>query len=64
MLEACLAQVSPAVRELVSLTAKIGREFSFRLLAQASGNAEDSPVLKFGELSRLIVQMHGTQSHD
>jgi len=65
VLEARLAQVSPAARELAGLAATIGREFSFRLLARASGCDEDTLVRQLDELwQRRIVREHGADAYD
>ena len=65
VLEARLAQLSAPARELAGLAATIGREFSFRLLAQASGRDEDTLVRELDELwQRRIVREHGAQSYD
>ena len=65
MLEARLAQLSPPARELAELAATIGREFSFKLLAKASGRDEDTLVRELDELwQRRIVREHGADAYD
>lgn len=65
VLEARLAQVSPAARELAELAATIGREFGFRLLARASGRDEDTLVRELDELwRRRIVRERGADAYD
>jgi len=65
VLEARLAQLSPPTRELAGLAATIGREFSFRLLAKASGSDEDTLVRGLDELwRRRIVREHGADGYD
>ncbi len=65
MLEARLAQLSPPTRELAGLAATIGREFSFKLLAKASGRDEDTLVRELDELwQRRIVREHGADAYD
>ncbi len=65
VLAARLAQVSPASRELAELAAAIGREFSFKLLAKASGRDEDTLVRGLDELwQRRIVREHGADAYD
>ena len=65
VLEARLAQLSPPARELAGLAATIGREFSFELLAKASGCDEDALVRELDELwQRRIVREHGADAYD
>ena len=65
VLEARLAQLSPPARELAGLAATIGREFSFKLLAQASGRDEETLVRELDELwQRRIVREHGADAYD
>ncbi|MCL4560791.1 MAG: AAA family ATPase [Chloroflexi bacterium] len=65
VLEARLAQVSLPTRELAGLAATIGREFSFKLLAIASGSDEDTLVHELDELwQRRIIREHGTDAYD
>ena len=65
VLEARLGQVSPPGRELAGLAATIGREFSFELLAKASGCGEDALVRELDELwQRRIVREHGIDAYD
>jgi DNA-binding SARP family transcriptional activator len=65
VLEARLAQVSPPSRDLIQLAATIGREFSFRLLAEAAGQDEEPLVRQLDELwQRRIVREHGTHAYD
>jgi DNA-binding SARP family transcriptional activator len=65
VLEARLAQVSPPARELAALASTIGREFSFELLAEASGRDEHTLVGELDELwQRRIVRERGTHAYD
>jgi len=65
VLEARLAQLSPAAGELAGLAATIGREFGFRLLAAAAGRDEDLLVRQLDELwQRRIVREHGADAYD
>jgi len=65
VLEARLAQLSPTGRELAELAATIGREFGFRLLAQASGWDEEPLVRELDELwRRRIVRERGADAYD
>jgi DNA-binding SARP family transcriptional activator len=57
VLQSRLAQLSPDARELAGLAAAIGREFTFPILAQASGQDEDVLVSSLDELwQRRIVR--------
>ena len=65
VLEARLAQLTPKTRQLAELAAVIGREFSFMLLAKASGNDQDTLVRSIDELwQKRIVREHGTDAYD
>ena len=65
VLEARLAQLSPPARELAGLAATIGREFSFALLAMASGREVDALVRDLDELwQRRIVRERGADAYD
>ena len=65
VLESRLAQISPPSQELAGLAATIGREFSFKLLAKASGSDEDTLVHELDELwQRRIIREHGTDAYD
>ena len=65
VLESRLAQISPPSRDLAELAAAIGREFSFKLLAKASGSDEDTLVHELDELwQRRIVREHGIEAYD
>jgi DNA-binding SARP family transcriptional activator/tetratricopeptide (TPR) repeat protein len=65
VLEARLTQLSPSTRELAGLAATIGREFSFTLLARASGHNEDALVCELDEMwQRRIVREHGADAYD
>ncbi len=65
VLEARLAQLPPSTRELACLAATIGREFSFKLLAKASGCDEATLVRQLDELwQRRIVREHGADAYD
>ncbi len=65
VLEARLAQLTPASRGLAGLAAAIGREFHFALLAAVSGRDEESLVRELDELwRRRIVREHGEDAYD
>jgi hypothetical protein len=65
VLEARLAQLSPAARKLAALAATIGREFDFSLLVKASGQNEDQLVHELDELWQWrIIREHGAESYD
>ncbi len=65
VLDARLAQLSAPARELAGLAAAIGRQFSYRLLASASGRGEDALVRELDELwRRRIVREHGADAYD
>lgn len=60
VLAARLAQLSPLAREVANVAAVIGREFTFVVLAQASGECEDAVVRGLDELwQRRIVREQG-----
>ena len=55
-----LAQLSPLAREVANTAAVIGREFTFSVLARASGQNEDTVVQGLDELwQRRIVREQG-----
>lgn len=65
VLAARLAQLSPGARELASLAAVIGREFSFRVLSRVSGEPEEALVRRLDELwQRRIVREQGAAAYD
>jgi DNA-binding SARP family transcriptional activator len=65
VLAARLAQLSKETRELASLAAVIGREFSFTLLSRVSGEQEEALVRRLDELwQRRIVREQGADSYD
>jgi DNA-binding SARP family transcriptional activator len=65
VLEARLAQLTPSSRELASLAATIGREFTFSLLAAASNCDEDTLVRGLDELwRRRIIREQGADAYD
>ncbi len=65
VLEARLAQLSPSARELASLAAIVGREFTFALLALASHRDEDTFVRDLDELwGRRIIREQGADVYD
>jgi hypothetical protein len=65
VLQARLAQLSPAAAELVALAATVGREFTYDVLAQSSGHDEDTLVTGLDELwRRRIVREHGLNAYD
>ena len=64
-----LAQLSPFPRALANIAAVIGREFSFAVLARASGESEDIVVQGLDELwhRRIVREQDGANydfSHD
>lgn len=60
-----LNQLSPSARELMGLAAAIGREFSYRLLADVSTLNETALVQSLDELwARRVIQMHGSDSYN
>jgi DNA-binding SARP family transcriptional activator len=60
-----LERLSPACRELVSVAATVGREFTFDILARASGVDEATLVQGLDELwQRRIVREQGTNAYD
>jgi len=64
-IEARLAQLSPAARELAAVAATIGREFTFAVLSHASGEDEDTLVPALDELwRRRIVREQGAEAYD
>src|SRR6266566_4694274 len=65
VLAARLAQLSQEARELASLAAGIGREFSFTILSRASGEPEEALVRGLDELwQRRIVREQGAEAYD
>ncbi len=65
VIQARLAQLSAPARELVNLAAVIGRFFTFAVLAQASGVAEDVLVRGLDELwQRRLVREQGVVAYD
>ncbi len=65
VLAARLAQLSQEARELASLAAVIGREFSFTMLSRASEEPEEALVRGLDELwQRRIVREQGTEAYD
>lgn len=65
VIQARLAQLSPPARELAGLAGAIGREFTFRVLAQASDQDEDTLVRNLDELwQRRIIRERGADSYD
>jgi DNA-binding SARP family transcriptional activator len=68
VLQARLEQLTDGARRLVDVAAVVGRRFSIRLLAAASGNSEDELVDDVDELwRRRIIREHGQDydfSHD
>ncbi len=64
VLHARLEQLTDGARRLVDVAAVVGRRFSIRLLAAASGNTEDELVDDVDELwRRRIIRDHG-QAYD
>ncbi|MFN2231906.1 MAG: BTAD domain-containing putative transcriptional regulator [Anaerolineae bacterium] len=65
MIEARLAQLSPAARGLAGLAATIGREFDYTALAEASDLGPDALVQALDELwQRRIVREQGREGYD
>jgi DNA-binding SARP family transcriptional activator len=65
VLRARLAQLSPSARELASLAASVGREFTFDVLQQVSGYEVEILVRALDELwHRRIMREHGTTGYD
>jgi DNA-binding SARP family transcriptional activator len=65
VIQARLGQLSPAARELASVAATIGREFSIDVLLQASEMNEEGLVHGLDELwRRRIVREQGGSSYD
>ncbi len=65
VLAARLAQLSQEARELASLAAVIGREFSFTVLSRVSGEPEEVLVRGLDELwQRRIVREQGADAYD
>jgi DNA-binding SARP family transcriptional activator/tetratricopeptide (TPR) repeat protein len=65
VIEARLAQLSPAGQEIASLAAAAGRAFHFALLARASPRSEDDVVDAIDELwQRRIVREQGADEYD
>lgn len=65
VLEARLAQLSPAARSVIELAAVVGRAFSFGVLAQASDLSEDLLVGCLDECwRRRIIREQGDDAYD
>ena len=65
VLEARLAQLSPASKELAGLAATIGRSFTVPVLQQATDGDEDTLVQGLDELwQRRIVRERGLNAYD
>jgi DNA-binding SARP family transcriptional activator/predicted ATPase len=65
VIQARLAQLSPAAGELVALAATVGREFTYEVLAEASRQDEDTLIAGLDELwRRRIVREHGVHAYD
>lgn len=65
VIRARLATLSESARELASVGAAIGREFTFDILQRASGKDEDTLVRDLDELwQRRIVSEQGTEGYD
>ena len=65
VIAARLAQLSPQARALIELAATIGREFTFEVLQQASGDDEEMLVRGLDELwQRRIIREIGTNAYD
>jgi DNA-binding SARP family transcriptional activator len=64
-IEARLAQLSPAARDLAGLAAAIGRQFAFDVLARASAEEREAVVQALDELwERRLVQERGEDGYD
>lgn len=65
VLEARLARLSPAARELAGLAAVIGREFTYDVLRACSALSPDSLIPALDELwRRRIIREHGRGAYD
>jgi DNA-binding SARP family transcriptional activator len=65
VIEARLAQLSPAGQELASLAATVGRDFTFDVLVRASSLSEEHLVEALDELwERRIVRERGVDGYD
>ena len=65
VIEARLAQLSPATREMVGIAATVGREFTFEVLRGAGSQDEDALVHGLDELwRRRIIREQGTSAYD
>lgn len=65
VLQARLAQLSPAARHLAGLAATIGREFTYPVLAQVSDQDDDELVRCLDELwQRQMVREQGADAYD
>ncbi|MCE7986385.1 MAG: NACHT domain-containing protein [Caldilinea sp. CFX5] len=65
IIDARLAQLSPAARDLAGLAATIGRSFTFNLLREASKRAEEQLVRELDELwQRRIIREQGDNVYD
>jgi DNA-binding SARP family transcriptional activator/predicted ATPase len=65
VIQARLAQLSPAAQDVAQLAAAAGRAFSLELLAKAGGYAEDALLHSLDELwQRHIVQEQGASAYD
>ena len=64
VLRARLEQLTDGARRLVDVAAVIGRRFSMRLLAEASGNSEDELVDDIDELWRRRIIRDSGQAYD
>jgi DNA-binding SARP family transcriptional activator len=65
VIEARLAQLSPPAHELATVAATIGREFTFPVLARASGEDEETLVRSLDELwQRRIVRERGEEAYE
>lgn len=65
VIEARLAQLSLAAREMVGLAATVGREFTFEVLRGAGRHDEDTLVRGLDELwRRRIIREQGSNAYD
>jgi tetratricopeptide (TPR) repeat protein len=65
VIRARLDRLTPAARDLAAMAATFGRSFTFRLLAQASGEEEGALIERLNELwHRRIIREHEADAYD
>lgn len=65
VIEARLAQLSPAGQELASLAATVGRAFTFDVIVRASSRSEEQVVEALDELwQRRLIHERGVDAYD